>query len=337
MKSKIFIIFLSICYICKAYPNDFIIDKAEITCTASSTLEGSAGKYTADHLFDNTTDTAWVEGDTGAGIGSFITVVFKEEKLIDRIYIKNGYGDYKYFYANNRVRELEIIFNTEESGSLVILKDKPGFQCIDLLNPTIVKKIIFKIRSVYRGEKYDDTCLSKIIFNSLKILNMPKFNGSIIKYYFPLIEDYIVADLKKLFSWFNRDDLIINKASRDPYDGFILEVQSINIDNGDVYLLVKIQIKTSDKISPEESIWGLYYVDDYSLTLDQKYLMLILETLDKKHTASIKLEQKKLMILGEIDIRTHGIDTVIVSNNKDLFEYYKINQEYYSLYSPAFK
>lgn len=337
MKSKIILIYLSICSICKVFPNDLILDKSEFTYIASSTLEGTAGKYTVDHLFDNTTDTAWVEGDAGEGIGSFVKVVFKEEKLIDRIYIKNGYGDYKYYYDNNRVKELEIIFNTEKSGSLVILNDSPGFQCIELLHPTKVKNLVFKIRSVYRGEKYNDTCLSKIVFNSIKILNIPEFNESIIKYYSPIIEKYTIADLKNIFPWFNRDDLIINKGSRDPYDGFVLELQSINIDNGDVYLVVRIQIKTSDKVSPEESIWGLYYVHDHRLTLNQKYLIGILERLEDKYTASLKIELNKLLMLGEINFRTHGIDSVIVENGKDLFKYYKINQEYYLLYSPAFR
>ena len=114
-------------------------------------------------------------------------------------------------------------------------------------------------------------------------------------------------------------------------------MQSINIDNGDVYLVVRIQIKTSDKVSPEESIWGLYYVHDHRLTLNQKYLIGILERLEDKYTASLKIELNKLLMLGEINFRTHGIDSVIVENGKDLFKYYKINQEYYLLYSPAFR
>ena len=187
---------------------------------ASSELEKPSepmeiGKYSPMNLFDNNPATSWVEGEKGAGEGSFVfTGMGRDYKGCLGIY--NGYqASENLFRKNNRVKELEILLYTGftwegRTGQFgfeadtfrigkpftVVLEDRMGEQKIELpYDPVLSEEALIekldeyaaahseelensggaesvesffflklKIVSVYKGTKWDDTCIAGIDF-----------------------------------------------------------------------------------------------------------------------------------------------------------------------------
>lgn len=156
-------------------------EKIEIaSITASSTLKSQSNLYEVNHLIDGT-EKSWVEGEEGSGIGTVITINFKKPEKIQTFYIKNGYGDFQYYYSNNRVRNLNCEFQGR-GGVFINLEDKPGFQKVEFNIPIVTNKLVFTINDVYKGTKYDDTAIAEISFDDWEKLNHRDMNNSIIRY-----------------------------------------------------------------------------------------------------------------------------------------------------------
>jgi len=140
---------------------------AIVEIKASSTLAHKDNKYVVIHVVDRQTDTSWVEGKTGDGIGESITIILSKKTKIKNIQINNGYWEEKYWSMNNRVKDIKII---SDSGSSLIqtLKDIPGEQTITLPEEWEVKELTFLIQSVYPGSKWQDTALTEIIIGGIE-------------------------------------------------------------------------------------------------------------------------------------------------------------------------
>lgn len=105
----------------------------------------------------------WVEGKSDSGLGETIEIISPKEK-ISSLTISNGFVSRKKetYYNNNRVKKLRIT-NAKNKDDLqeIILEDTA--------NPVEYKlnfysnEIILEILSVYKGEKYDDTCVNFIL------------------------------------------------------------------------------------------------------------------------------------------------------------------------------
>ncbi len=153
--------------------NDKVVKTPKISeCTAISTLE-SDGKntYSPNNLIDDNPATAWVEGYDGDGVGDCVHVYLEERAEVTKISLLNGYcKDEERFFNNNRVKEMEIVFlKDNEEGSETVAKRTQIFQDsfnswedINLGLPVECDRINLFIRSVYPGEKYNDTCISEI-------------------------------------------------------------------------------------------------------------------------------------------------------------------------------
>lgn len=124
---------------------------------ATSVLEPGKGTYDQGNIMDMT-DDSWCEGKKDAGIGEGITITLDAPTALKKLYIKNGMGHGKYWAANNRVREATI------NGAAVTLKDEPGFQAVTLPGKA-ASTLKITIVSVYRGEKWNDTCLAEVAFD----------------------------------------------------------------------------------------------------------------------------------------------------------------------------
>lgn len=106
----------------------------------------------------------WVEGVEGSGIGETLEISFSAPS--EDIVILNGFVDpqKRYLYkANNRVKTA--IIRSEDTGEPFefeyAFEDFVHFDEIRFPRPA--KKIIFEIKDVYPGEKWDDTCISAIL------------------------------------------------------------------------------------------------------------------------------------------------------------------------------
>ncbi len=148
------------------------------TVTATSTLE-PARAYRASNLFDSKYDIAWsTNGKKSAGTNESLTVNLNESRTITGLILWNGYQrSLEHFQANGRVKSLEVSNGTDQNTTIEI-KDSMGNQRLQFTKPlTNVKKLTFKIKSIYPGAKYKDVLLSELRLigpgDELLVLNTP--------------------------------------------------------------------------------------------------------------------------------------------------------------------
>lgn len=119
-----------------------------------------------DYWSDWLSKNPWVPGKekNTAGIGEYLTIEFTEPK--DNILVLNGYVELekRYLYkANNRIKTA-VIKSLDEKNPFEIeytFEDYVHFAEIDF--PAKVSKVQFIIKDVYKGEKWNDTCVSAVI------------------------------------------------------------------------------------------------------------------------------------------------------------------------------
>lgn len=132
--------------------------------TDAKTLKGEFNDhYDLKNLFDKDKKTAWIEGEDDAGIGKSIYVNCAGAENVKKIGFIIGYTkNKKVFFNNNRVKKLEIIAGNYVGGykKEVEFSDTMKMQYIDI-NDSLVS-FEFKIKEVYKGKQYNDTCISEI-------------------------------------------------------------------------------------------------------------------------------------------------------------------------------
>lgn len=144
----------------------------------SLSVSDEQSRYPQANLSDLNLETAWV-GKTG----SYIEFSFRDTWSLYGFLIVNGYQKSAETYGNNnRVKRLKIESVNEEGKYYVLdtllLEDLPYYQPIffenlfyrasyyDLFdrNQSDRNKLRLTIEEVYSGTKYDDTCISEIIW-----------------------------------------------------------------------------------------------------------------------------------------------------------------------------
>lgn len=165
------------------------LTKFTLTTSASSTLNNS-DLYKSANLCDGKAETAWVEGVKGNGIGEWIKIAidayssFSEVTTtpfsIFEIAILPGYAkSQKTWVENNRVKKLQVIIHSpspsypkenEWIAFQLDLKDKNDLQVFKIPNDKtpvnfdpMKHEIWLRIMDVYKGTKYDDTCISEFV------------------------------------------------------------------------------------------------------------------------------------------------------------------------------
>lgn len=141
--------------------------------SASSVLESKNDRYSPLNLLDNDPKTAWVEGVKGDGIGEDLTIYISDSagrwtaRSVHKLGIVSGYAKSKdIFYKNNRPKKIKLTvypYNSSKYSMEHILKDSMEMQYIELKEKTLTSDIKIEILSVYKGSKYDDTCISDVI------------------------------------------------------------------------------------------------------------------------------------------------------------------------------
>jgi hypothetical protein len=128
--------------------------------------------YPVTNVGDMKKETAWVAAQNG-GLNESVTLTLTEPQHVSMIGIVPGYAKSKSLYfANNRVRELEIVVNDNHVVKVVLPDEyisfgpysKKGYELIDLGDYAgDAKTITLTVRKVYPGSKYNDTCISEIL------------------------------------------------------------------------------------------------------------------------------------------------------------------------------
>ena len=144
-------------------PNEDCSRSSDTTLCASSVLAPAQGNiYGPRNLTDGDDKTAWVEGNSGQGLGEFVVLEFDSTRPVRGLTIRNGYDKSPDIFAkNSRVKDIELRFSSGDSIE-VTLKDQPGPQHVELSQPINAKWIELIIRSVYPGSKYSDTAINEL-------------------------------------------------------------------------------------------------------------------------------------------------------------------------------
>jgi hypothetical protein len=132
----------------------------------SSVLKSQQGNYYGpDSAFDGNSNTAWVEGSSGQGIGAFMVLEFDSPRTVSKLTIRNGYAKNGDIYGkNSRVKDIDIRFS-DGSSQEARLSDISGAQTITFDRPVRAKWVQIEIRSVYPGWKYSDTAINEVRVN----------------------------------------------------------------------------------------------------------------------------------------------------------------------------
>lgn len=144
--------------------------------TASSELKEGATLYSAKNLGTlflppdcregirmwNPGHKPWVEGVAGYGENEFITISTSKE--FNELDVLNGYVAIErldLYKKNSRVKDIEIIDSDNNIKYSFTLTDEVRFQNLKMSQGT--KNVKLVIKSVYKGDKWDDTCITSII------------------------------------------------------------------------------------------------------------------------------------------------------------------------------
>lgn len=130
---------------------------------SSSLLRDHKIDHTPNLVIDNKVNTAWVEGAKGNGVGEWIQLSSDKVATLSGIEIVAGYAkSSNLFKQNNRIKKIEISFSNGTSVVKTLKDNIMGFQKINFSTPVTSKIVKIKILDVYKGSKYNDTCISEI-------------------------------------------------------------------------------------------------------------------------------------------------------------------------------
>ncbi|MBN1602816.1 MAG: discoidin domain-containing protein [Chitinispirillaceae bacterium] len=143
----------------------FISGFPDIKTSASSFLNNHS-QYSHKNAVDGKLSTAWVEGDSGDGIGEWIKLDFGAPVDLQYLGIVNGYkktsvtGEDLWF-QNNRIQSVTIHFS--DSSIIERTFEQPDNNIIQYFK--IGKKTSFvkiSIDTIIKGDKYSDACISEV-------------------------------------------------------------------------------------------------------------------------------------------------------------------------------
>mgnify|MGYP000272583792 CR=1 FL=1 len=181
------IMFVMMCFVVMyhlAFTQDFIItgpdDEMLVVeddkIKASSYLKDSTNNdYGPEQAYDAKEKTAWCVGNGGIGewiqfyfrhdVGAYDKVL-KGKRNVYRVRIINGLAaSRRLYYDNNRIKKLLVEF---DSGERRVIELKDGIlDYQDFIFNIRSRWIKLTIMDIYRGAKYNDTCLSEIDFRTI--------------------------------------------------------------------------------------------------------------------------------------------------------------------------
>jgi hypothetical protein len=135
--------------------------KPATSYVASSFLVEGSRKYSATNVSYLRLDLPWVEGVSGSGIGQFIDMKWDED-IFSLIIVNGIISDNKpqLYENNNRLKMIRIFLDGELKGKDYAILDTPCPQMLQL--DKYAKSVRLEILDVYKGSKWDDTCISMI-------------------------------------------------------------------------------------------------------------------------------------------------------------------------------
>ena len=135
--------------------------------TASSTLPASGeNTYDVANLKDLNSESAWVEGAKGDGIGEKLELTLRTPRKLAAIALRNGYCKSESTYRNNaRIAELAISVNGAAPFTAAIPDERLEHHDYEIPLPTDageIKTLTLTIQKTYPGAKHQDTAISEL-------------------------------------------------------------------------------------------------------------------------------------------------------------------------------
>lgn len=137
--------------------------------TASSQLNdevvgGEVITYSPARTIDGDLSSCWSEGVSGNGEGESFRIDFNDTYAISQLEIWNGLcKSEELYYKNSRINEFSITFSDGETVYAALYDGWEQRQSkVTLAEPKETSCVIITIKSVYAGNKYQDTCVSEI-------------------------------------------------------------------------------------------------------------------------------------------------------------------------------
>ncbi len=134
---------------------------------ASSSYPDSEGvSYAASNIKDGKVSTVWVEGEDGSGLGSWLEVDLGGSHTVTHLKLWNGnWYSWDFWNRHNRAKEIELTFSDGTTQKFT-LKDEKLPEHIRFDTPVSTSSIKLKIKGIYRGTTFNDTCISELaVFN----------------------------------------------------------------------------------------------------------------------------------------------------------------------------
>lgn len=139
-----------------------ISERTQVYKDSTSSLIEKNKEYSVSNLCLLGVETPWVESANGDGLGEGFTIVNSWGKIYTTILLMNGYISYEkpYLYEqNNRIKKIKVTGVKSKKSKILNVLDTPHPQTVDISFITIPEDIRIEIADVYKGTKYDDTCL----------------------------------------------------------------------------------------------------------------------------------------------------------------------------------
>ena len=129
----------------------------------SSYLVSDQGEiYESKYLTDGKQETAWIEGEEGSGLGSWVEIDLGGTRSVTGLKVWNGYWiTHDFWQRHNRAKEIEVEFSDGTKSSYT-LKDEMVAETVKFTTKTDTDKLKIRIKSVYRGNTFNDSGFSEI-------------------------------------------------------------------------------------------------------------------------------------------------------------------------------
>lgn len=280
MRKAFFYIALFLVSVAYAQDNWFMAQTEKaVVVSVSATSELVEAQFDGKYLYppinilDGNFDTTWCEADrNGSGIGEEITIGFEEAVSFDEIEIVNGFASKDYYKKNNRVKKIRL---TQTAGKHFQQKDyllqdnTPTWQSISFPLTQTAQTITIKLLDVYKGDKYDDTCLDcfrlkykgKVIpFENVSELKKVQEENSRL-----MLSGSEEQFKKQFFSFFDGIYSTIFLVKDNPSDPEKIECVAIKRWRNDIHYISKFKISSlmpKNVKALKEAYHTVYYSDD---------------------------------------------------------------------------
>ncbi|MFK7930067.1 MAG: discoidin domain-containing protein [Myxococcota bacterium] len=134
-----------------------------VSVDASSSYPPENGaSYDAKKANDGKAATAWIEGDEGSGLGSWLKMSVPPGTKLTGIKMWAGYWySYDFWTRANRPKTVEVKFS-DGSTEMLDLTDKMEAQVLKFAKPHDTSEIRIRVKAIYNGNTWFDTAISEV-------------------------------------------------------------------------------------------------------------------------------------------------------------------------------